>query len=71
MTSTPVIEWLQATFEQIAGRHAGGFRYAPASWKWHGPSEIRPMIEFLSVMDAGPAMRVFPRDYDDPEGRLL
>ena len=25
------------------------------------------MIEFLSVMDAGPSMRVTSRDYDDPE----
>ena len=71
MNSPAAIEWLEADFEQVAGRHAGEFRHAPASRKWRGPSEIRPMIEFLSVMDAGPSMRVFPRDYDDPGGRLL
>jgi hypothetical protein len=66
MTSTPAIEWLEAHFEQIAGRHAGDFRYAPGHRKWRGPDHVRPMIEFLSVMDAGNRMRVIPHDYDDP-----
>ena len=71
MNSPAATEWLEASFEQVADRHAGEFRYAPANRKWRGPAEIRPMIEFLSVLDAGPSMRVFPRDYDDPGGRLL
>jgi hypothetical protein len=70
MTTSPAIEWLDAQFEQIAHRRAGDFRHAPGHRKWHGPSDVRPMIELLSVMDAGPSMRVIPRDYDDP-GRWL
>ena len=66
MTSTPAIEWLEAHFDQIAARHAGDFRYAPGHRKWRGPDQVRPMIEFLSVMDAGTRMRVIPHDYDDP-----
>ena len=66
MTTNPAIDWLHAQFEHIAQRHDGDFRHAPAHRKWHGPSDVRPMIEFLSVMDAGPSMRVIPSDYDDP-----
>jgi hypothetical protein len=71
MTVNPAIDWLDAQFEQLAERHAGAFRFAPAYRKWRGPAEIRPMIEFLSVMDAGPSMRIIPRDYDDPDRLLL
>ena len=39
----------------------------PATEKWHGPAHVRPMIELLSVMDAGASMRVAPCDYDDPD----
>jgi hypothetical protein len=67
MTANPAIEWLQAHFEHVTARHAGAFGHAPAHRHWHGPSDIRPMIEFLPVMDAGPAMRVIPHDYDDPD----
>jgi hypothetical protein len=66
MTANPALDWLQAQFEQIAQRHDGDFHSAPGHRKWHGPADVRPMIEFLSVMDAGPSMRVIPRDYDDP-----
>jgi hypothetical protein len=71
MTSTPALDWLDAQFEQAAQRHAGDFRYAPGHRKWHGPEHVRPMIELLSVMDAGPCMRVIPADYDDPEAWRL
>jgi hypothetical protein len=64
---TPAIQWLQAHFERAIEHHEGAFRYAPAYRHWHGPSEIRPLIEFLSVMDAGKPMRVIPSDYADPE----
>jgi hypothetical protein len=67
MTTTPALQWLDAHFEQIAELHTGDFRYAPGHRKWRGPEHVRPMIELLSVMDAGPAMRVIPADYDDPE----
>lgn len=67
MTTTPAIDWLDAQFEDVAQRHQGDFRSAPAHRKWHGPDHVRPMIEFLSVMDAGSSMRVIPRDYDDPD----
>jgi hypothetical protein len=67
MTANPAIEWLDARFEHIAQRHAGDFRHAPGHRKWRGPSDVRPIIELLSVMDAGPSMRVIPPDYDDPE----
>jgi hypothetical protein len=67
MTANPAIEWLDVRFEQIAQRHAGDFRHAPGHRKWRGPSDVRPMIELLSVMDAGRSMRVIPPDYDDPE----
>jgi hypothetical protein len=70
MTAGPVIDWLDAQFAQVTQRHAGDFRRAPAYRKWHGPDHVRPMIELLSVMDAGPPMRVIPADYDDP-GRWL
>ena len=39
MTSAPAIEWLEAHFEQIAGRHKGDFRYAPGHRKWRGPDQ--------------------------------
>jgi hypothetical protein len=67
MTASPAPDWLDARFEQVAQRHAGDFRYAPGHRKWHGPSHVRPMIELLSVMDAGTSMRVIPADYDDPD----
>lgn len=67
MTLNPAIEWLQDHFEQVVQRHAGDYRYAAGHPKWHGPSDIRPIIEFLSVMDAGPSMRVTIPDYDDPD----
>jgi hypothetical protein len=65
------IEWLQAHFEQTIRRFAGAFRYASAYQQWRGPSDIRPMIEFLPLTDAGKPMRVMPHDYDDPERRWL
>ena len=67
MTTTPALDWLDAQFEDVARRHDGDFRYAPGHRKWRGPDHVRPMIELLSVMDAGPSMRVIPRDYDDPD----
>jgi hypothetical protein len=67
MTSTPATEWLDADFEQVAERFAGDFRYAAGQRKWHGPEHVRPMIEFLSVMDAGTPMRTVPGDYHDPD----
>ena len=66
MTTDPALGWLDAQFEHVVQRHAGDFRYASGHRKWHGPSDVRPMIELLSVMDAGPSMRVIPADYDDP-----
>lgn len=71
MTASPAVNWLDARFEQITERHAGDFRYAPAHRKWHGPDQVRPMIELLSVMDAGTCMRIIPGDYDDPQGIWL
>ena len=48
-------------------RYKGDFMFASGHRKkWHGPEHVRPMIEFLSVMDAGSSMRVILRDYDDP-----
>jgi hypothetical protein len=66
MTATPATDWLDARFEQAAERFAGDFRYAAGHRKWRGPDHVRPMIEFLSVMDAGPSMRTVPSDYHDP-----
>ena len=64
---TPALDWLNTRFEEITRRYAADFRYAAGHRKtWHGPEHVRPMIEFLSVMDAGPSMRVIPGDYDDP-----
>ena len=68
MTTSPALDWLGARFEQITERHAGDFRYAPGHRKWRGPEHVRPMIELLSVMDAGASMRIIPGDYDDPQG---
>ena len=67
MTTNPALDWLDARFEQIAQRHDGDFRHAPATANGMAPTHVRPMIELLSVMDAGPSMRVIPRDYDDPD----
>jgi hypothetical protein len=68
MTTAPALDWLDARFEQIMDRHNGDFRYAAGHRKkWYGPEHVRPMIEFLSVMDAGASMRVTARDYDDPD----
>jgi hypothetical protein len=64
---TTAIQYLGAHFEQVTKRHADGFRYTPAYRQWPGPSDIRPMIEFLWVMDAGKPMRIIPSDYTDPE----
>ena len=68
MTTVHALDWLDARFEQVMDRHNGDFRYAAGHRKkWHGPEHVRPMIEFLSVMDAGASMRVTARDYDDPD----
>jgi hypothetical protein len=69
----PAITCLQAGFEQIVSRHgkALGAGFAPGNRWWRGPSEIRPIIEFLSVMDAGQPMRVTRSDYADSERRWL
>jgi hypothetical protein len=69
----PAVTCLQAEFEQIISHHGNalGAGYAPGGRWWHGPSEIRPMIELLSVMDAGQPMRVTRSDYADPERRWL
>jgi hypothetical protein len=71
MITNPATDWLDAQFEQLTEGHAGRYRYAPGHQKWRGPAEIRPMIELLSVMDAGQPMRIIPRDYDDPARLLL
>jgi hypothetical protein len=72
MTTAPALDWLDTRFEQIMDRHNGDFRHAAGHRKkWHGPEHVRPMIEFLSVMDAGASMRVTVRDYDDPDWRPL
>jgi len=65
----PAVTCLQAEFEQIISRHGKALRtgLAPGGRWWRGPSEIRPMIELLSVMHAGQAMRVSRCDYADPE----
>ena len=66
-TPAPALDWLDARFEEIMLRYEGDFAYAAGHCKrWHGPEHVRPMIELLSVMDAGAPMRVLPRDYDDP-----
>jgi hypothetical protein len=68
MTATPALDWLNTRFDQITQRYAGDFRHAAGHrQKWHGPEHVRPMVELLSVMDAGPPMRVIPADYDDPD----
>ena len=70
-TPAPALDWLDARFEEIMLRYEGDFADAAGHRKrWHGPEHVRPMIELLSVMDAGAPMRVIPRDYDDP-GRWL
>ena len=67
MTAAPALEWLGTQFEHVIQRHVDDFRYAPGHRKWHGPEHVRPMIELLSVMDAGTPMRTVPADYHDPE----
>jgi hypothetical protein len=68
MTSTPALDWLDTRFGEIMDRYKGDFRYAVGHRKrWHGPEHVRPMIEFLSVMDAGASMRVTACDYNDPD----
>jgi hypothetical protein len=64
-----VIECLEAKFERIVSRHGNALDagYTPSARWWRGPWTIRPMIEFVSVMDAGQPMRVIPSDYADPE----
>jgi hypothetical protein len=71
MTTNSAIDWLDAQLQQRTEGHTGRYRYAPGHPKWRGPDQIRPMIEFLSVMDAGQPMRIIPRDYDDPDRLLL
>ena len=67
-TTAPALEWLDARFEEIMDRFNGDFRYVAGHRnKWHGLEHVRPMIEFLSVMDAGPSMRVIRSDYEDPD----
>ena len=54
MTANPATDWLDAQFEQLTHGRKGRYRYAPGHPKWHGPDQIRPMIELLTVMDAWP-----------------
>lgn len=65
----PAVTCLEDRFEEIVSRHGKtlGAGFAPGGRWWHGSSSIRPMIELLSVMDAGQPMRVIPQDYADPE----
>ena len=67
MTNTPAADCLQARFDQVIETHRRGFGFVRHDPQWHGPSAVRPMIEFLSVMDAGEPMSVTPADYHDPE----
>jgi hypothetical protein len=68
MTTSPALDWLDTQFQETMARYAGDFRHAAGHRKkWHGPAHVRPMIELLSVMDAGASMRVAPCDYDDPD----
>jgi hypothetical protein len=71
MTANPATDWLDTKFHQHTQGRTGRYRYAPGHSKWRGPAEIRPMIEFLSVLDGGQPMRVTARDYDDPGQRFL
>ncbi len=61
------IKCLEAKFEWNISRHGNAIRagFVPDG-RWHGPSALRPMIELLSVMDAGQPMRIIPSDYDHP-----
>ena len=68
MNTAPALQWLDARYEEIMDRYHGDFQYAAGHRKrWRGPEHVRPMVEFLSVMDAGPGMRVAASDYHDPE----
>jgi hypothetical protein len=66
---TAAIEYLEAHFEQTVSRHGRALSagFTPGGRWWHGSESIRPMIELLSVMDAGQPMRIIPGDYTDPE----
>jgi hypothetical protein len=67
----PAAEWLRARFEQLIKyreiARGNGLRYEITFGRWHGPSAVRPMIEFRSVMETGESMTVKPVDYKDPE----
>jgi hypothetical protein len=65
----PAVKCLEAKFERIIRRQKKAVRagFVPSGPWWPGPWSIRPMIELLSVMDAGQPMRVIPSDYADSE----
>jgi hypothetical protein len=65
----PAVTCLEAEFERAVSRHGKALSagFAPGGRWWRGSSSIRPMIELLSVMDAGQPMRIIPSDYEDPE----
>jgi hypothetical protein len=68
MTTSPATEWLEADFDKTMKRFRRDFGgTAPSSPKWRGPSFLRPMIQFRSLLDGGKSMRVSPADYADPE----
>jgi hypothetical protein len=65
----PAVTCLEAEFEQIISCRgkalSAGFALG-GRW-WRGSSSIRPLIELLSVMDAGQPMRIIPSDCVDRE----
>ncbi len=59
--NTEAVEWLEARFDQIAENLFFG---EPGDWP--GASPVRPMFEFLPVIDDGwTAMEVTSADYLD------
>jgi len=67
MTSTPVLDWLDADFDHGLQRYQRKLRRGAHDTHWHGPLAVRPMIELIAPYHRCAPMRVTPADYADPD----
>ena len=67
MTSNPATtDWLMSHYEYMNRVRQRVTRYYRPG-EWTGPRTIRPIVQLLSVMDAGQPMTVTSADYADPQ----
>ena len=67
MTSPATLHWLNTDFEQGLKRYQRKLRLGDRDRQWHGPSEVRPMIQLLPPPGRSEPMRITHADYHDPD----